>query len=385
MSFENDLGNMNENFFFREFTYSSNKFEPDKKTEYELADSVVWLDEFLMVVQVKERFPSFGATIQDEENWFKSEVLEKATKQIGNTLTYLNTYDSITLTNRQGHEFNLANARDKKIHKLIIYKSKNKLPSELASQKFRDDPTADIVHIIESVDYLGILQTLITPSEVQQYLAFRETVIKQWPDVVSEVPEQALLGQFLRNLPEERPSLTFLYFLKKLEQEVKDTDEWDISRIIHLFPQRRSTPQKVPTDYYRILKELAKLNRTDMGLFKERFKKSMEVAEADKNVLPYRFDATTGCGFLFIPLPRSEESNKIKILEALTALNKYDRRLSICLGLSFLFDGGTPPCDVHWCRLEHPWVENARLAALLKEQAYFRPIKESVVERYGLE
>ena len=385
MSFENDLGNINENFFFREFTYSSNKFKPNRKTEYELADSVVWLDEFLMVVQVKERFPSFGATIQDEENWFKNEVLQKATEQIGNTLRYLNTYDSITLTNRQGHEFNLANAKEKKIHKLIIHKSESKLPLELASQKFQDDPIAGIVHIVESDDYLGILQTLITPSEVQQYLSFREILIKEWSDVVSGVPEHALVGQFLRNLPEEHPSLKFLYFLTVLQQKAKDTDEWDISRIIHLFPQRRSTPQKVPTDYYRILKELAKLNRTDMGLFKERFKKSMEVAEADKNVLPYRFDATTGCGFLFIPLPRSEESNKIKILEALTALNKYDRRLSICLGLSFLFDGGTPPCDVHWCRLEHPWVENARLAALLKEQAYFRPIKESVVERYGLE
>ncbi|PYT95709.1 MAG: hypothetical protein DMG36_01785, partial [Acidobacteria bacterium] len=323
MSFENDLGNMNESFFFREFTYSSNTFKPDRKTEYELADSVVWLDEFLMVVQVKERFPSFGATIQDEENWFKNEVLGKATKQIGNTLRYLNTYDSITLTNRQGHEFNLANAKDKRVHKLILYKSENKLPSELASQKFQDDPTAGIVHIIECGDYLGVLQTLITPSEVQQYLAFREIVIKRWSDVVSEVPEQALVGQFLRNVPEERPSLKFLYFLKMLQQKAKDTDEWDVSRIIHLFPRRRSTPQKVPTDYYRILKELAKLNRTDMGLFKERFKKSMEVAEADKNVLPYRFDATTECGFLFIPLPRSEESHKIEILKTLTALNKY--------------------------------------------------------------
>ena len=110
----------------------------------------------------------------------------------------------------------------------------------------------------------------------------------------------------------------------------------------------------------------------------------MEVAEADKNVLPYRFDATTEYGFLFIPLPRSEESHKIEILKTLTALNKYDRRLSRCLGLSFLFDGGTPPCDVRWCRLEYPWVEDARLAALLKEHSYFRPIKESVVERYGL-
>ena len=384
MSFEADLGNANENFFFREFTYSSNKFKPDNKNEYELADSVVWLDEFLIVGQVKERFPSFGATIEDEENWFRSEVLGKAAKQVADTVRYLKTYSSITLTNRQGHEFNLANARDKKIHKLIIYKSKNTEPTRFTSQKFIDVPSTGVVHISADQDYLGILQTLVTPSEVQEYLAFREVLITRWPDNVSLVPEQALVGQFLRNILEERPSLKFISYVESLERTAKDTDEWDIARIIHVFPERRTTPSKTPTDYYRILKELATLTRTDMRLFKERFKKSMEDSEADKDVRPYRFDAATGCGFLFIPLQRSEGSSKLRVLKMLTALNKYDRQLSRCLGLSFLFDGGTPPFDVHWCHLEYPWTKNTEAEKLLKENSFFRPIKESLIERYGI-
>src|SRR6266581_8650916 len=114
MRFEGALGRLNESYFFREFTFSTNTFRPDKRTELELADAVVWLDEFLIVVQVKERYAAFGATSTDEENWFNREVLGKAVTQIGNTLQYLHSYDSIGLANNQGHTFNLADAKDKR-------------------------------------------------------------------------------------------------------------------------------------------------------------------------------------------------------------------------------------------------------------------------------
>src|SRR5260370_14973930 len=128
MKFEDALGKLNESYFFREFTFSTNTFKPDKRTELEVADAVVWLDDFLIVVQVKERYAAFGATSTDEENWFNGEVLGKAATQIGNTLRYLHSYDSIELANNQGHAFNLADAKDKRTHKLIIYHPNEKLP-----------------------------------------------------------------------------------------------------------------------------------------------------------------------------------------------------------------------------------------------------------------
>jgi hypothetical protein len=99
MKFEGVLGKLNESYFFREFTFSTNLFKPDRRTELELADAVVWLDDFLIVIQVKERYAAFGATPADEENWFMTEVLGKAVTQVGNTLKYLQTCDSIE---RQG-------------------------------------------------------------------------------------------------------------------------------------------------------------------------------------------------------------------------------------------------------------------------------------------
>jgi hypothetical protein len=384
MRFEGALGKLNQSYFFREFTFSTNTFRPDKRTELELADAVVWLDDFLIVVQVKERYAAFGATSTDEENWFNSEVLGKAATQIGNTLRYLHSYDSIEVANNQGHAFNLADAKDKRTHKLIIYRPNEKLPEICASQKFHENATAGVIHIIRSDDYLGVLQTLITPAEVEQYLSFREELIKRWRNVVSQVTEQALVGQFLRNVLDQRPSSQFIEWLAALQQRAADTQKWDISRIIHLFAERRNTPQKSPTDYYGILKELAKLNRTDMDAFKTRFFYSMKMADADNIVLPNRFVASTGCGFVFIPLQRARMGDRHHALEAFTQLNKYDLQLQRCVGLTFVSEGDETWCDVQWCRLDYPWKENAKFAAALKENYPFRPVKTAVVERYGL-
>lgn len=384
MKFEGALGKLNESYFFREFTFSSNTFKPDRRTELELADAVVWLDDLLIAVQVKERYATFGATLADEENWFRNEVLGKAVTQIGNTLRYLQAYDSIELVNNQGHAFNLADAKAKSIHKLVIYHTKGKLPDSCAAQKFCEADGTGIVHIIRSGDYLEILETLITPAEVHEYLSFREEVIRRWPTAVSEVCEHALLGHFLYNRPDIQPSQGFVGLLAAMREKAGDSLEWDISRIIHLFAERRTTPRTFDTDYYRTLKELAKLNRTDMALFKERFKRSMEMANADKVVLPYRFVALTGCGFVFIPLERSLMSSRLDSLMAFTHLNKYDLKLERCVGLTFVSEGSGTWCDVQWCCLEYPWEEKAEYAEILKENYPFRPMKQSVVERYGL-
>ena len=74
---------LNSNFFFKEFTYSSNKFKIDEKgQELELADNVVWLDDLLLITQIKERNKSGDS---NAENWFKSKVLRKAVKQTWKT------------------------------------------------------------------------------------------------------------------------------------------------------------------------------------------------------------------------------------------------------------------------------------------------------------
>jgi hypothetical protein len=120
MSFEDAVGQLNSNYFFREFTFSSNTFKPSPDNEIELADKVVWLDDLMIVYQVKERIARPNTSSRKEERWFNEEVVKNATRQIRDTLSYLRTFPKIELRNNRGDAFNIAAAQVTSPHKLVI-------------------------------------------------------------------------------------------------------------------------------------------------------------------------------------------------------------------------------------------------------------------------
>lgn len=382
MTFEETVSQLNAAYFFQEFTFSRNKFKPDPNTELQLADAVVSLDDLRIIYQVKERNDLANTTAEGEGKWFKSKVLTLATKQIRDTLEYLAKYPNIEVCNDRGHVFNLAEPSPSRLHKVIVYQANDLLPREWKQRKYHESKRAGIIHLLEATDYFGILRTFVTPAEVAEYLGYREQLARDWGTILESVPEQALVGHYLRNLPDLKPTLEFVQFLAELEKQ--DDDEWNISKIITLFPDRRTTPQKGPTEYYAIIKELAKMYRTDMRVFKERFTLSMKKALSETVVDPYRFVASTGCGFIFIPIQRKDMEKRDELLRAFTHLHKYDMKLDRCIGLSFTAEEATGFCDVQWCRVEFPWHEDERTRHFIKEHP-LRPLKAHRVERYGLE
>lgn len=169
---EKFISELNSTFFFKEFTYSSTTFKFDEKgQELELADNVVWLDDFLLISQIKERNDSVKSNI---ENWFKSKVLRKAVKQIKDTISYFEIYDKIAIPNENGHVLNVSEARKVKPNKLIIYAPKVPFPEKLRFQKFYKSKEIGNVHLFHIEDYLWICKYLITPFEIREFLDFRE-------------------------------------------------------------------------------------------------------------------------------------------------------------------------------------------------------------------
>jgi hypothetical protein len=110
--FEDEIAALNQAYFFREFTYSNTTFrtrgESDTESEVELADSLLWLGRDLVVYQLKERQAPANTTPEQESAWFNRKVLGKGTKQVRDTLRYLESGASIPLENHRGHQFNLS-------------------------------------------------------------------------------------------------------------------------------------------------------------------------------------------------------------------------------------------------------------------------------------
>ena len=250
MTFENELAALNEWHFFREFTYSNSTFRPVPSQEVELADSIVWIGNLLAVYQIKERKIRNASTVEAEKRWFERKVLRQATRQVRDTLAYLNDAGTIEIRNHRGHTFELDIRSIHELHKLIVYLPHDTLPESYRNFKYHRSRTAGVIHIIPANDYLGIVRTLLTPAEVVDYLSFREALIDKWETEIVEIPEPALVGQFLGGDIETQPSAEFVEYLQRLDHR---SDEWDMSGIISKFPDRVTTDNE-PTDYYPIVR-----------------------------------------------------------------------------------------------------------------------------------
>lgn len=378
MTFEEELGELSAHFFFQEFSYSNNTFSPTPDKEVELADHILWIDDAIVLFQLKERQVDREPTPEGEARWFARKVLARATKQVRDTLGYLEVNDQIQVKNHRGHQRSLYPCHLNVVHKVVCYLPSDELPAENRSLKFHRSETAGIVHLVRGDEYVGIVRTLLTPAEFMEYLGFREELIGRWESRVNEVAEDALVGQYLSGDLDAVPSAMFAGRARQLKDSL---DEWDMSGVIKNFPERVTSSER-PTDYYPIVSELAKLKRNELKEFKERFQLSMEKCRADESVPPYRIACPrTSCGFLFIPIESEFRERRTEGLKNLTYACKYDLDLPKCVGISF-----APEDDgwysVEWCYMEFPCTYDAEMEKWLNDLNPFRSVRTVELQRY---
>jgi hypothetical protein len=386
MTLERYLSELNENIFFREFSFAKNKFSPAQQSELEFADHVIWLDELLITFQLKEREPTGTHTKHTEIKWFEKKVVGKATKQIRDTLKYFKAYDEINITNERGHVFNVSAAKTKVRINVVSYAPHELLPKRCRRKKFHLSSTAGFIHLIPAYDWLGICHSLTTPAEIAEYLAFRQAISQKHQGKVNLLPEQALVGQFLYGTLDTEPDRSFTKYLQLL---LPAQHEFDMSHILARFGDRIvktiniSSAQGFAEEYryYQVLKELAKLNRNELREVKTRFDLCIKKCKANEFAPPYRITVPrTGCGFVFIVITKDRATTTVNALQNFTYAHKYDHKLNKCIGISFANDGEY--YDVGWCLLEEPWTFDAEMEQKLKEHYPFLEVTEEVIPRY---
>ena len=380
MNLEEQMSKLNEFYFFKEFTYSSTLFKRKDGQEIEVADNVLIIDDLYIVYQLKERFEPENTTADKEIKWFEKKIIKNACKQIKDSLKYISDYDEVRLENNRGHKINIAINQVKNVHKVVMYKASKVLPLEKLQKKFHQSSTAGVIHLFCKEDYFGLIETLITPAELHEYLSYREQLIVNFPEAVNLLPEQALLGQYLVTDHVLPPNIEYAQYLKRLD--LFDTESWDMTGVINTFPDRMRD-YKNTTDYYFILTQLAKMTRGELKAFKERFVISFELANENKSALPYRFSIPRlDCGFVFIPSRREDKESKHNLLTNLTLVHKYEQKNTKCIGAIFI-NHHEKWCDVDWCYVDCDWEYNEELENILSECYPFRPVSVKKAERYG--
>jgi len=377
---------LNRNIFYREFSFAKNEFvgvSPGQAKEF--ADHVVWIDDLLMVYQLKEREQIDAGDAEAERNWFKKKVLGDATRQVRDRLRFLQEHPVIDITNERGHTLNVNSARIKRIVKLVLYQPSPGLPQDCLATKHHVSRTAGVIHVLPWNNYLDMCRTLVTPAEVAEYFDFRQNILTKWPppDVPSEV---ALVGQYLADAGEARPSEDYAELLRRLKD---DLPEFDISFLLDGMADRieyqfEGTGSEV--DYYAIIAEFAKLNRLELKEVKKRLTLCLEAVREDRFMAPTRIISTaTRCGFVFIPveselLGDASPERRAKGLRNLTLISKYQQRLDRHVGVAIAKEGTDRLLD--FCFVDFPWETDAAMEEVVRDQNLFRPLRSELRPRY---
>ena len=358
---EQEITQINQNVFFKEFTFDKNDFIIDNRNKVELADNVLWLDDLLIIIQIKEKDSEGCSSVAD---WLKNKVFKKAKNQIKSTLRYLYEHKTISIANGHNDNHILDIQKMVSIHSVVIYKIDDwKKESEIAKKYITRDNC--FIHFISFDDYIHICRYIITPVELGQYLMFREEVLRSNTNI-DELPEQYFLAHYFQNPQNTTFNILYICKLDKIcEKIISREDEFYLGSVIN---HMRETLYEYgdERDYYFIIRELAKLNREEMKLFKERLLAVMNERPKALPILMKRFASLrTQCGFVLMRLNKKVEETWSRALVNFPFEFKYKWKLNKCIGLVVLKDNDH--FDFRWSYMEGEWEYDEELEKRVEE------------------
>jgi hypothetical protein len=325
---EEFVAEINASIFYREFSFTKNRFTPAPGRTTEFADHVIWIDDQLMLFQIKERTqPHTDET--SAERWFQSKVINKGTRQVRDTLEYLEAFPAITIENQRGHQFNVAEAEVKNLVKIVLYFGGPDFPDTYHPLRHHVSRTAGFIHVIDSAAYFLVSRILLTPAEILDYFGFREDLLTRLKTPESLPPEKAFLGQYLCEATKAEPQDEYSEYVDNLNQRAS---EFDLTTFLGSIGDRLINGDEYSAgeaSHYPIIAEFAKLFRVDLAELKKRFFDAGHAADADLNILPFRIvSRRTDCGFLIIPISSAIHDIRLNWLQSLTRASKYECRWS---------------------------------------------------------
>lgn len=356
---EGILNSINTNIFFKEFTFGfDNLIRDENNQEIEVADNIVWLDDYCSIYQIKERNIEEKSISFDK--WFNNKVLNKAVSQIKRTIKLLNSEVEIIINNNRGHKRSLKDISLNSVKKIIIYNPNEEIENSYRFLKFKESQTVGLIHLFHIEDYMWICRHLVTPYEVYEYLMFRENFHSFQGMALNHLPEQYILSHYFTGANYDHIDAEYIDILKGLPN---DNEVSDLNLYLAKFGDRVKNSVK-ENDYYLVLAEIAKLHRSEMIEFKKRFDKIFDFVKSDELHDPFRMTVRNRCGFIFCGLTTDISKNWENVLINLSLGHKYEQKINKCIGV-VVFKSGEQ-YDVFWTYIEHDWVYEEEMENYIK-------------------
>ena len=366
---------LNSHFFLSEYSFDKNKFRAASGQELELAYHIIALPDALFVFQIKERAAGAAPDEASVEEWFRQKVLKNGCGQIADSLRFLKDQPSLLVENSRGHKHNLASLK-RLVIPILLYSSGPTLPSGVQLKNHHLSRRAGFVHVLHIADYYHLCHTMALPSELISYFSFRQDVLLRNPGHRWE--EARITAQFIAETQEPLANEEAREYLQKASDDISS---FDLSPILRRFGERVTylTGNGSDLDYYKILGEFSRLNRSEMRGFKRLLTWALDNAGSESVHIPARMQSlNTGTGFVVFPVHKDGFESRLTALNNFATAAKYDFRLERQIGLSVARDGEEVELD--WIYIEHPWHHEPEIEEALAKSYPFRSKPDPRIE-----
>lgn len=236
--------------------------------------------------------------------------------------------------------------KDIKIHKIIIQKFKKGDDTSCATSDYIKEKEG-IIHLFSEEDFNFTVYKLLTPSEFDAYLRFREWFFLNNTNK-NKCSERELIGQYLMK---EQEALPDLQYAQIAENDDIKSDIWEIM-LSSLHQSTIGQSERFEKQHCYIVSMIARLKRSELILLRDTFEnhlnniKSSHHSKSEINILlPF--------GFIFIEhrhISREQVAEHYNI-----AINAYcyERRLTSCVVVLLLPSNNELGCDIKWEAVLH--------------------------------
>ena len=369
---EEFAAHLDSNVFTRTFSFSSAQLPVVDAAASHLADRVILVGGIGVIIQFCEHESAGKPRAADLEKWFATEVFKAGVNRIRKTRDLIQSYHGVSLVNARGHRVSAAAADLHDVAALILHrtgKAKGHRPP-----RFKKSRVAGFVHIMSDREYYGLAEYLITPSELVNYLRFRQQILSRPFRVPANVSEDALLGQYLFEELDAPPDARYETAARTFRG---DPSAWAFSYVLQNLSAQiaRRDPDIVEGTYQTILTEIARLGRTELRELRTYLRLSLEAVRADRFELPYRLTSTaTQCGFLVLPGSAEFRLRAREALESLAIASKYELNIERQVSLAMWRTGEI--IDIDWLYTEGPNRREEKLDKRLAQAYPFRRTSE---------
>lgn len=361
--------------FFNEFVFDDLLYIADNKQELELADLIIELDKFVLVVQIKERNQIFSSQ-EAEEKWMKKTIFDNAISQLKVSISTLKNKKGLFFSNDYGQE---STFNDKIVFPIVVFF--NSSIKEYV-RSYTSKSTGAKVNIFSFEDFEYMCNNILLPIELLNYLEFRHKNLGNGiPDLLIFTDEQRVILSSSPTAEKEKTSheIIMFDFFREIYTDyafVLSGDEIKSFKVNILGNFRKSMLVDNP-QYRFILGKILILSRRAVSTFIKFFYDSLAYAKEKKEYYRRVF-MMDDVVFLFCTY--TDWNTEFQVL--ITDICRYRFKKKVCLSIHFFYrvDG---LIDINWIYNEEIWKQIVEYDKLLTSHDFWEGTTERIIPNHN--